>query len=155
MGFFERLCVALSCVYFRSTQFGGAPETFIQRPDFSRAAGSTTSHVLWKIRCAPGCASLTFTYYQRTSKQGCVFPHPEPIFFRATAFFNLSNIFPLFHSRGKGVIWGRDRNMLSPDSLCTTLSTSTRFVQAFGLSFSVIFTPHSSFSRLYRIVELF
>ena len=49
--------------------------------------------------------------------------------------------FPLLSIiRGKkDVILGRDQKTSSPGSPCTTLSKSTRFVQAFGQTFSVIF----------------
>ena len=89
-------------------------------------------------------------------EQGCVFPHPDPKIFRETAIFSFSNFFPLFPLiRGeKHVILGRDKKKSSPGSPCTTLSTSIRLVQAFGQSFSVIFTLHSSCSSLYRITEL-
>ena len=41
MGSFDRPCEGLSHVYFRSTQFGGAPEILTQRTDFRLAVGFT------------------------------------------------------------------------------------------------------------------
>ena len=67
-----------------------------------------------------------------------------------TQFFPGNSLFQLFpkfspissHSREKGFILGRNKKVASPGSTFTTLSTSIRFVQAFGQSFSVIFTLH-------------
>ena len=57
--------------------------------------------------------------------------------------------FPYFLSlqEKKGVILGGGQKLSSPGGPCTTLSTSMRFFQASGQSFSVIFTPHSSSGR--------
>ena len=67
-------------------------------------------------------------------------PHPEPKFFRETAFFSFSKSFHLFRLiRGKKIVifLGGDEKLSSPGGPCTTLSTSIRFVQAFGQSFSL------------------
>ena len=79
-----------------------------------------------------------------------------------TQFFPGNSLFQLFpkfspissHSREKGFILGRNKKVASPGSTFTTLSTSIRFVQAFGHSFSVIFTLHRGCSSLSRITEL-
>ena len=50
------------------------------------------------------------------------FPHPEPIFFRETAFFSFfqkKKLFSLIRGK-KGVILGRDKKISSPGSPCTT-----------------------------------
>ena len=51
--------------------------------------------------------NLQLTWYE-----GCVFPHPEPIFFRETAFFSFSKKNPLFQPiRGKKASFlGGDKN---------------------------------------------
>ena len=51
------------------------------------------------------------------------------------------------HSRKKGVILGEGQKVSSPGGPCTALSTSIRFFQASGQSFSVISTPRSSSGR--------
>ena len=45
--------------------------------------------------------------------------------------------------RKKGVISGEGQKETSPGGPCTTFSKSTQIIQAFGQSFSVIFTPHN------------
>ena len=67
--------------------------------------------------------------------------------------FQKSPMFPLIREK-KGVILGWDEKVSSPGSPYTTLSTSIRFVQAVGQSFSAIFTLHSSCSSLYRVTEM-
>ena len=79
-----------------------------------------------------------------------------------THFFPGNGIFQLFQKKKayflsfeekKASFWGGTK-ISSPASPCNTLSPSTRFVQAFGQSFSVIFTLHNSSDSLYRITEL-
>ena len=57
--------------------------------------------------------------------------------------------FPYFLSfqEKKASFGGGGQKLSSPGGPCTTLSTSIRFFQASGQSFSVIFTPHSSSGR--------
>ena len=69
--------------------------------------------------------------------------------FPGNSLFQLFLKFPLFPfiPGKKGVILGGGPKLSSPGGPCTTLSTSIRFFQASGPSFSVIFTPHSSSGR--------
>ena len=79
--------------------------------------------------------------------QGYVIRHPEPKNFRQTAFLSFSIFPPCFLSlHGKKVsFWEGDRKYhppSSPGGPSTTSSTSARFAQAFGRSFSALFTLH-------------
>ena len=79
--------------------------------------------------------------------QGYVIRHPEPKKFRQTAFLSFSIFPPCFLSlHGKKVsFWEGDRKYhppSSPGGPSTTSSTSARFAQAFGRSFSALFTLH-------------
>ena len=114
------------------------------------------SHVLRKNWMRTLVCECEITWDKCFSQQGCRFPHPKPIFFRETAFFQLFRCFPTIssHSRENGVISGRDRKISSPVSPCTALRKSIRFVQAFGQPFSGIIAFYSSSSSLYRINEL-
>ena len=73
------------------------------------------------------------------SGQGCVFPRPEPKSFREKSLFQLLPFFSpcrlLFQEKKSAVLGG--------DKKChprVVLSKSVRFVQAFGRSFSMIFS---------------
>ena len=87
-----------------------------------------------------------------TKQQACIFPHLEPLFFRETYFFSFCISPPPIssHCGKKRRRCGGGQKMSSPGGPSTTLSTSTRFVQALWRSFSV----SSLYTTWYRVVSV-
>ena len=126
--FFFCIAPRVTGVYFFSCFFVAPRGLKAPRNLFQKTPQGVFLHL--RNRSAPGA----FTRIK-------VFPHTEPPKNPGNSIFQLFRKKKLFFLIGgsKSVIGGGGHFFSSPGGPCTALSTSIRFVQAFGQSFSAIF----------------